>query len=139
MFLDLAVPTILLVIYLDSRSAVGAVRAAAPNIDYFVRRSSNFLFLALTLMLTATLIRMADVNPDLRPYIRTMVAFTAMLNMTTHWLICHFLARLNKNSRSIPATIYAMYRDPRRINYLDQAAYWTLVFEALRYVWQYTG
>jgi len=139
MFLDLAVPTILLVIYLDSRSAVGAVRAGRPNINHSGARNSNRLFVALTLILTATLIRMADVNPDLRPYIRTMVAYTAMLNMTTHWVICHFLARLSKNSRPIPATVYAMYRDPRRINYLDQAAYWTLVFEALRYVWQYTS
>jgi hypothetical protein len=139
MFLDFAVPAILLVIYLDSRGAVGAVRAGGPDINHSGARNNNLLFVALTLMLTATLIRMADVNPDLRPYIRTMVAFTAVFNMTTHWAICHFLARLNKNARPIPATVCAMYRDPRRINYLDQAAYWTLVFEALPYIWQFTG
>jgi hypothetical protein len=32
-----------------------------------------------------------------------------------------------------------MYGDARRINYFDQAVYWSLVFKALPYVWNVAG
>ena len=139
MFLDFAMPAILLAIYLDSRTKVGDVRACGATSGYSYARSSNLLFIALTLVLTATLVRMADINPDLRTYIRSMVAFMAVTNMTVHWVICQFFRRLTDKRSPIPATVLSMYRDSRRINYLDQAAYWTLVFEGLPYLWDYTG
>ena len=139
MFLDFAMPAILLTIYLDSRTTVGSVRTGGSNVRHPNARSSNLLFIALTLVLTATLVRMADINPDLRTYIRSMVAFMAVTNMTVHWVICQFFRRLTDKPGPIPATVLSMYRDSRRINYLDQAAYWTLVFEGLPYLWDYTG
>jgi hypothetical protein len=79
---------------------------------------------------------LADVDRDLRGSIRATVAFVAVLNMTVHWVICHYLKSLAGRRLPVPAAVLAMYRDPRRINYFDQAAYWTLVFEALPYFWQ---
>ena len=139
MFLDFAMPAILLTIYLDSRTTVGSVRTGGSNVRHPNARSSNLLFIALTLVLTATLVRMSDIDPDLRTYIRSMVAFMAAINMTVHWVICQFFRRLTEKPGPIPATVLSMYRDSRRINYLDQAAYWTLVFEGLPYLWDYTG
>jgi len=139
MFLDFALPAILLTIYLDSRTSLRVVRAGGSDIGYAGARSTNLLLIALTFVLTATLIRMAEINPDLRPYIRSMFAFMAVINMTVHWVICQFLRRLAEKPSAIPATVLSMYRDRGRINYLDQAAYFTLVFEALPYLWDDVG
>jgi hypothetical protein len=134
MFLDVAVPTILLTIYLDSRQAILSLRGNAAADDTTVRRTNNLLFIAATLVLTGSLVMLANVDRDLRGSIRGTIAFMAVLNMTVHWVICHFLSRLAGRRNPIPATVLAMYRDPRRINYFDQAAYWTLVFEAMPYL-----
>ena len=134
MFLDVAVPAILLTIYLDSRQAILALRGNAAEDGTSLRRRNNLLFIAATLVLTGSLIMLANADPGLRGSIRSTVAFVAVLNMTVHWVICHFLGRLAGKRLAIPATVLAMYRDPRRINYFDQAAYWTLVFEAMPYL-----
>ena len=134
MFLDVAVPAILLTIYLDSRQTLLALRGNPSADGASVRRKNNLLFIAATLVLTASLLMLAQSDPDFRGSIRSTIAFVAVLNMTIHWVICHFLTRLAGKRIPIPATVLAMYRDPRRINYLDQAAYWTLVFEAMPYL-----
>ena len=131
--LSVGLLTVLVSVYLETHAREPIVRAlgAAWSPKPAVRNRINGTIAGCSIALTGLLFMAAAARGGLIRELAMLAAALAFFHATIHVATYRLMLRCLKTGQRVPSRTIDQFLDPRRLSYMDMAAYWAGIFAVM--------